>query len=137
MIRMTIDPKGDRPVYRQLADLLRADIVSGRLGPGSGLPSENHIGQQHGLGREAVRQAFGILRAEGLIVTERGTGSRVRELPPRQELRLKRGDRALVRMPSDPERRALDIHEGVPLIEVHYADGSVEALPGDTTELVV
>lgn len=122
-------------MYRQLADRLRDDITSGRLGPGAALPSESHIGQQYGVGREVVRQAFAILRAEGLIVTERGTGSRVRMAPQRNSVRLKRGDRAIARMPTEPERRSMDIHEGVPILEIHRADGTVDALPSDATEI--
>lgn len=133
---MTIDPRSDRPVFRQVADHLRDDIVSGRLGPGAALPSEGRVGQQYGIGREAVRQAFAILRAEGLIVTERGTGSHVRIPPQRSPLRLKRGERATARMPTEPERRGLDIYEGIPILEIHRTDGTIHALPGDTTEII-
>ncbi|WP_157018268.1 hypothetical protein [Cryptosporangium arvum] len=38
-----IDPHGDRAVYRQLADQLRANINSGEYGPGSGDPLRGHV----------------------------------------------------------------------------------------------
>ena len=135
MICMSIDPRSDRAVYLQVSDIVRNDIVKGRLKPGDDLPSEASLGQTLGVGREAIRQALGVLRAEGLIVTERGFGSRVRELAERRPIKLKRGDTVTARMPSEPERRTMDLDEGVPLIVLTHADGSVELLPGDAVEL--
>jgi DNA-binding FadR family transcriptional regulator len=132
---MAIDARSDRAVYLQVADSVRADIARGRLKPGDDLPSEGQLGQTLGVGREAIRQALGVLRNEGLIVTERGFGSRVREFVERKPLKLKRGDTVTVRMPSEPERRTLDIDEGIPLITLTHADGAVELLAGDTVEL--
>ena len=135
MICMSIDPRSDRAVYLQVSDIVRNDIVKGRLKPGDDLPSEASLGQTLGVGREAIRQALGVLRAEGLIVTERGFGSRVRELAERRPIKLKRGDTVTARMPSEPERRTMDLDEGVPLIVLIHADATVELLPGDAVEL--
>jgi GntR family transcriptional regulator len=132
---MAIDLRSDRAVYLQVADTVRGDIARGRLNPGDELPSEAQLGQTLGVGREAIRQALGVLRAEGLITTERGFGSRVREVTERRAMKLKRGDTVTARMPSEPERRAMDLDEGVPLIVLTHADNSVELLAGDSVEL--
>jgi GntR family transcriptional regulator len=132
---MAIDARSDRAVYLQVADTVRADIAKGRLKPGDDLPSEGQLGQALGVGREAIRQALGVLRNEGLIVTERGFGSRVRDLVERRPIKLKRGDTITTRMPSEPERRTLDIDEGVPLVVLTHTDGEVELLAGDSVEL--
>ena len=132
---MSIDSRSDRAVYLQVADIVRSDIVKGRLKPGDDLPSEAALGQTLGVGREAIRQALGVLRAEGLIATTRGFGTRVRERAERHNLKLKRGDVATARMPSEPERRTMDLDEGVPLIVLTHADGSVELLDAETVEL--
>jgi GntR family transcriptional regulator len=132
---MGIDPRSDRSVYLQVADIVRGDIVAARLKPGDELPSEAQLGQTLGVGREAIRQALGVLRAEGLITTERGFGSRVRAVAERRPVKVKRGDVITARMPSEPERRTMDLDEGVPLIVLTRADGSVELLAGDTVEL--
>jgi DNA-binding FadR family transcriptional regulator len=132
---MSIDPRGDRAVYLQVADTVRSDIVQGRLKPGAELPSEASLGQTLGVGREAIRQALGVLRAEGLIKTARGFGSRVRQLPTRERVQLQKGDVVIARMPSEPERRAMDIDEGVPLLILTHADGKVEVLDSDEVEL--
>jgi GntR family transcriptional regulator len=69
---VTLDRNADRALYRQLADLLREQIVNGTLAPGQDLPSETALAYEHDVGRDTVRDALGLLRAEGLIVTERG-----------------------------------------------------------------
>lgn len=132
---MAIDPRSDRAVYLQVSDIIRGDIASGRLKPGDDLPSEGQLGQTLGVGREAIRQALGVLRAEGLIITERGFGSRVRNVSERRPIKLRKGDLITARMPSEPERRSMDLDEGVPLIILTHADGEVELLPGDTVQL--
>ena len=38
-----IDPTNDRPIYRQIADHLRADIRGGRYPDGAPLPSESRL----------------------------------------------------------------------------------------------
>jgi hypothetical protein len=46
-----VDPRGDRPVYRQIADLLRSAIATGVLGPGEQVPSEHELAAEHGVAR--------------------------------------------------------------------------------------
>jgi GntR family transcriptional regulator len=130
-----IDPRRDRALYRQLADLLRDQITGGELAPGSQLPSETTLAQTYGLARPAVRQAIALLRAEGLITTSRGYGTRVRPAVPRSAVELPSGGSAIVRMPSEPERAALDLDDGVPVVEVTHPDGRTELHPGDRVRL--
>lgn len=132
---MMIDPRSDRSLYRQLADLLRAQIHSGLLAPGDRVPSETTLGQTYGLARPAVRAAIAILRSEGLVSTARGLGTRVREYVRRQTVVLRSGDRLTARPPSDHERAELDVDDGVSLLEITRADGSVELYPGNLVEI--
>jgi DNA-binding GntR family transcriptional regulator len=67
------------PVYRQLADILRAAIESGELAPGTPLPSEATLMQEHGISRDSVRRAMDVLREDELVVTVQGKGTYVRE----------------------------------------------------------
>ncbi|MFC7550532.1 GntR family transcriptional regulator [Plantactinospora sp. GCM10030261] len=131
-----IDPRRDRALYRQLADLLRDQINQGDLAPGSQLPSESSLAQTYGLARPAVRQAIALLRSEGLITTSRGYGTRVRDEIERRPLELPAGASAIVRMPSEPERAALDIDDGVPVIEIRMPDGRSAVHPGDRVFLL-
>jgi GntR family transcriptional regulator len=85
LVAGVIDPTGDRAVYKQIADLLRAAITNGELAPGAQLPSEQELVDAHGVARGTVRQAIMLLRSEGLVDVERGRGSFVRDLAPEQE----------------------------------------------------
>ena len=80
----TIDYDVATPVYRQLAAILRARILSGRIAPDHVLPSENRLEQEFGLSRNTSRRAIAVLRDEGLVVTVPGRGTYV---VPEAELR--------------------------------------------------
>ena len=65
---MTVDHGAPEPAYQQLAAILRATIAKSewRNGP---LPSVKQLQQEHGVGRDTVLCAVGILRKEGLVFT--------------------------------------------------------------------
>lgn len=130
-----IDPDADRPVHRQLADLLRDQIRSGDLPPGARLPSEWRLASEHGIGRDAVRAALTILRGEGLIVTKAPYGTTVREQPDRRPVRVPRGSWVEVGMPTPEQRKAHGLAEGVPLVVLGHPSGRVEYLAGDAVRL--
>lgn len=81
-----LDPSSDRPVYRQIADHLREDILSGVIASGQPIPSEQDLATKYGTARGTVRQAIGVLRNEGLVMSERGRGTFARERPPVRRL---------------------------------------------------
>jgi GntR family transcriptional regulator len=85
-VTVAIDPTSDRPVFKQIADRLRASIESGELAPGSRLPSEQELIDAHGVARGTIRQAVNVLRGEGLVRTEHGRGSFVQDRPPVRRL---------------------------------------------------
>jgi GntR family transcriptional regulator len=86
-LTFVVDPQADRPVYKQIADLLRSAITSGRLEPGGQLPSEHELVAEHGVSRGTARQALTLLRNEGLIDVVHGLGSFVRGPEPVERLR--------------------------------------------------
>ncbi len=130
-----IDPTADRAVFRQLADLLRDQIHDGTLAPGDPLPSELRLAQEYGLSRTTVRQAIAILRAEGLINVERPRGTFVRPAEQAERIPLRRGDIVGARMPTDVERRSMQLPEGVPVLVVDAADGTRAVHPADRVQL--
>lgn len=75
---MTIHP----PIYRQIAERLRASITSGALKPGDALPTEMDLCAQEGISRHTAREALRLLSEEGLIARRRGAGTVVASLPP-------------------------------------------------------
>ncbi len=88
-------PMSDKPSANNLAEQvmarLSADIRGGRLAPGARLPTEQDLTTTFGVSRTVVREAVAALRADGLVVTRRGSGAYVadpaagpfRIVPPR------------------------------------------------------
>ncbi len=74
-----LDPNDPRPPYQQVANALRASILTRTLKPGEKLPSGAELGQRYGVARMTVQQAIRILRDEGLVVSRQGSGVFVRE----------------------------------------------------------
>ncbi len=122
-------------VYRQLADLLRTEITSGRLKPGQPLPSEATLQQRYGFSRQTVRQAVAVLRSEGLAVHVRGRGVLVRDHPQMQDLTPPAGATVTARMPTAAERGEHELGEGVPVLEVTTRTGKTIVYPADQWRL--
>jgi GntR family transcriptional regulator len=64
-------------LYKQIADSLREEIVSGSLAPGDDLPSEGELSRRWSASRGPIRNALATLRSEGLIETRKGRPGRV------------------------------------------------------------
>jgi DNA-binding GntR family transcriptional regulator len=127
---MHFDPRGPSK-YVQFADFLRKQIESGELAPGALLPSESALIQRFGISRPMARKAVAILRNEGLVTTELGIGTKVREQPiEREPFYLEPGAEVVVRMPSEHERVELELDYGVPVIEIHL-DGAIHLRSAD------
>lgn len=60
---------------QELTQKLAVEIRSGRLTPGSQLPTELELSAATGVSRTVVREAVSALRAEGLVVTRQGLGA--------------------------------------------------------------
>ena len=69
-----VDPMSGVPVYRQLADLLRAEIMRGKFPPRTPLPSAKTLAPEHGIAIGTVTRAVDVLRDEGLVRTIPGRG---------------------------------------------------------------
>jgi DNA-binding transcriptional regulator YhcF (GntR family) len=76
---MELDPDDPRPPYQQVANALRAAILTRKLAPGEKLPSGTELAKRYGVARMTVQQAIRLLRDEGLIVSRQGSGVFVRE----------------------------------------------------------
>lgn len=68
--------------YRQVADRVRSEILSGALEPLEQLPTEHELSVAHGVSRGTVRTALAELNAEGLVRTAQGSGSYVASISP-------------------------------------------------------
>lgn len=58
----------DRPVYQQIMQLLRGQILRGQLPPGSRVPSVRELAAQAQVNPNTVQRAMNELEREGLLV---------------------------------------------------------------------
>ncbi len=86
------DKQAAKPRNSNLAERvitrLGADIRGGRLAPGARLPTEQELTTTLGVSRTVVREAVAALRADGLVVTRRGSGAYVAANPTSSPFRI-------------------------------------------------
>ncbi len=70
-----LDATVEEPLYRQLFQFYRDEILSHRLPPGSRMPPTRELAAQIGLNRITISSAYELLESEGLIRTHGGRGS--------------------------------------------------------------
>jgi DNA-binding FadR family transcriptional regulator len=76
--------KLSRGLFEQLAE----QIKSGKLTPGSRLPTEQELTRAARVSRTVVREAVAALRAEGLVITRQGVGAFVSAAPQHAPFRI-------------------------------------------------
>lgn len=69
----------DRPIYAQLVEKLKMQIVSGFYHPGDRLPSVRELAQEASVNPNTMQKAFSELEKSGLIITQRTSGRMVTE----------------------------------------------------------
>lgn len=73
--------KADAPLYQQIAQALKDEIVGGIHPVGSQLPTEDDLCERFSVSRYTVREALRRLREDGLVSSRQGAGTIV--VPPR------------------------------------------------------
>lgn len=135
------------PIWKAIADALRADLSEGRYRPGHKLPTETALADRFGVNRHTVRHGISALVAEGLVRTRRGAGAFVAatptDYPIGRRVRFHENLIAAGRIPdkrvlhledrtaSEGEARALHIGEGDAVCAYHglsLADGQPIAI---------
>lgn len=81
---------GEPLKYKEIADDLRRRIDGGEYSPGERLPSERDLAESYGIAQGTMRQALGVLRNEGILISRVGSGWRVQEWRPIVRNGLKR-----------------------------------------------
>ncbi|MFG2558257.1 PLP-dependent aminotransferase family protein [Streptomyces sp. NPDC048496] len=72
-----IDPTGAAGLRAGLMDALREAVRTGRLAPGTRLPSSRTLAADLGIARNTVADAYAELTAEGWLTARQGSGTRV------------------------------------------------------------
>ena len=77
-----LSPASGEPLYTQLVQSLRGDILRGVFPVGSQLPAEELLAERFEVSRHTVREALRQLRADGLVSSRQGSGTTVNPPPP-------------------------------------------------------
>lgn len=70
-----------QPIWKSIADSLRAEIAAGHYRPGDRLPTETQLAARFGVNRHTVRHAIASLAETGVLRTRRGAGVFVASAP--------------------------------------------------------
>jgi DNA-binding FadR family transcriptional regulator len=83
---LDITPLTPRRKHEEVAHQIRELAVSGRLLPGSRLPTERDLARKFRVSRTAIRDAFLLLESQGFLMVKRGRngGAYVQEMQPKQ-----------------------------------------------------
>lgn len=82
IIKIEIVTGDSRPMFKQIIDGIRMEIATGRLSPGSKLPSYRGMAMQLLINPNTVAKAYAELSSEGLIESKAGLGLFVVENKP-------------------------------------------------------
>ena len=113
----------------ELIDRLAGEIVSGRIEPGTRLPTEQEMMVAFGVSRTVVREAVAALRSEGLVETRQGVGAFVNRDVQRRPFRI---DPAEVRTIADV-LHVMELRTGV---EVEAAGIAAERVTAATRDQI-
>jgi GntR family transcriptional regulator len=77
-----LDAGSGVPIYRQLVQQVRREVMLGRLQPGERLPTVKDVVDSLAINPNTVVKAYDELEHEGLIVRRQGVGTFVAPAPP-------------------------------------------------------
>ena len=78
---VNLDYRDARPIYTQIVDGFREQIIGGALQPEDKLPSVRELAAQLTINPNTIQRAYRELEAQGWIVTLPGKGCFVRGIP--------------------------------------------------------
>ena len=81
-MRLRVEPSSGVPLGVQIARQVRLAIAAGRVAPGERLPAARDLAAELGVNFHTVRKAYQELERDGLLVVERGRGTRVGDARP-------------------------------------------------------
>ena len=78
VILRKLQPGGEGPLYKQLADLILSEIKQGKLAPEGNLPTVRELAEEMKLSNGTVKHSYDVLENLGVIEKVRGRGTFVR-----------------------------------------------------------
>ena len=76
-----VDPSSPTPIYAQLDRAIRAAIATGQIQPGAQLPTVRQMAVDLAVNANTVARVYAQLERDGILETQRGVGTFVRDAP--------------------------------------------------------
>ena len=80
MLTLNLDPNKPQPIYMQIYQYIKNEILLHHLTPGTKLPSKRSLATQLGISTITVEGAYGQLVSEGYIYARLKSGYFVRKI---------------------------------------------------------
>ncbi|HTS75514.1 MAG TPA: PLP-dependent aminotransferase family protein [Bryobacteraceae bacterium] len=128
-----LDPQSETPLYRQLYEVIKLQILKGRISRGEKLPAGRELAGTIGLHRTTIAAAYELLEAEGLIKSHVGRGTFVEAEPETRAVRESEVISFAASRPSEDEfplngiratcREVLESAEAASILQLGSASG--------------
>ncbi|MFL5661499.1 MAG: PLP-dependent aminotransferase family protein [Ktedonobacteraceae bacterium] len=115
-----LDQNASAPLYRQLYERLRAEILAGQLEAGARLPSTRVLASELGVSRNTTALAYEQLLLEGYIESRVGDGTRVARLQPEQLFQVNRNAQGQYITETSGRQTAMLARRGQLLVNTPY-----------------
>jgi GntR family transcriptional repressor for pyruvate dehydrogenase complex len=123
---MNFQPIKPKKVSTQIAEQIRASILSGEFAPGDKLPPERELAEMFGVSRPSVREALNVLASSGMVMSYQGGGTVVKSLV---ETASTNPLSELIRVQQDRALDVIEVRKSMESWTVWYA--AQRALPDD------
>lgn len=70
-----VNPKSKQPLYEQLVEQLRRQLILGGMEAGAAMPSVRQLATELGINPNTIQKAYRRMEAEGMIMSVPGKGS--------------------------------------------------------------
>jgi GntR family transcriptional regulator len=119
---VSIDARDATPIYAQLERALRAAVATGKLPPGSQLPTVRQLAVDLRVNANTVARVYAELERAGVIETRRGVGSFVTATPaqahpPREHERRLRA--FITRVLADADAAGFTVDDVIGALRAH------------------
>ena len=91
-MNLKVDLHSGVPIYTQIVDRVKHMIATSELKPGDQLPTVRQLAQDLRVNLNTVARAYTILNDAGIISTQQGRGTYVRDRPDERALSRMRAD---------------------------------------------
>ena len=121
-MEIVISNSSGKPIYEQITDQVKSQIISGQLKAGDALPSMRALAQSLKISLITTKRAYNDLEAEGFIETVAGKGCFVAAQDPQllREANLKLAEESICRAVDVAKRGGITKEELTEMVDILY-----------------